>query len=252
MGTMQQAIVPRDVCITVDMEPDCPPFLWTWRGMVEGAPRLLDMLAEERVPATCFTTGETAQRHPDAVARMVADGHELACHGMTHTPFPQLDPSRADWEIATSAEILRRFAPITSFRAPNLMFPDAYLQILERHGFALDSSAAKYKLAYWRHAAPTRLTRIPASMTSSVIRLPARIRDPWLLALRAPVVLFVHPWEFVDLTRERLRLDCRFRTGTAALSDLRAVIQLFRKRGDVFRCMRDLAPVCHPGAGQQP
>jgi hypothetical protein len=52
-------------------------------------------------------------------------------------------------------------------------------------------------------------------MTSSVLRLPAFVRDPWLAALRDPVVLFVHPWEFVDLTRERLRYDCRFRRATS-------------------------------------
>jgi hypothetical protein len=79
-------------------------------------------------------------------------------------------------------------------------------------------------------------------MTSSVLRLPRAIRDPWLLALRDPVVLFVHPWEFVDLTRERLRLDCRFRTGAVALQCLREVIQLFQRRGDTLVTMRDLLP----------
>ena len=47
--------------------------------------------------------------------------------------------------------------------------------------------------------------------------------------LSDPVVLFVHPWEFVDLTRERLRYDCRFRTGDVALRCLREVID--RSRG---------------------
>ena len=34
------------VSFTVDLEPDCPPYLWTWRGVEEGMPRLLAMLAE--------------------------------------------------------------------------------------------------------------------------------------------------------------------------------------------------------------
>jgi hypothetical protein len=78
-------------------------------------------------------------------------------------------------------------------------------------------------------------------MTSSVLRLPAVVRDPWLARLRDPVVLFVHPWEFVDLTRERLRLDCRFRTGDVALRCLRDVIASFRARGARFMTMRELA-----------
>jgi hypothetical protein len=73
-----------------------------------------------------------------------------------------------------------------------------------------------------------------------VLRLPRWIRDPWLLALADPVVLFVHPWEFVDLTRERLRYDCRFRTGDVALRCLREVIELFAARGASFHTMREL------------
>lgn len=233
---------PLDVCITVDMEPDCPPFLWTWRGMIEGAPLLLDVFARHEIATTCFTTGETARQHPAMVERMVAEGHELASHGMTHTPFPGLDRDTARWEIETSAEILRKFAPVTSFRAPNLLFPHACLDLLETAGFSLDSSHGKHKLAWWfgPKSPPTSLTRIPASCTSSVLRLPAAIRDRFLLSLKGPVVLFMHPWEFVDLTRLKLRYDCRFRTGDPALADVDAVILLFKAHGARFVRMRDL------------
>jgi hypothetical protein len=77
-------------------------------------------------------------------------------------------------------------------------------------------------------------------MTSSMLRLPRWIRDPWLLTLSSPVVLFVHPWEFVDLRRERLRLDCRFRTGDEALDDLRSAIALFAAHGARFVRMDEL------------
>jgi hypothetical protein len=79
-------------------------------------------------------------------------------------------------------------------------------------------------------------------MTSSVLRLPAFVRDPWLRSLADPVVLFVHPWEFVDLTREDLRYDCRFRTGDVALRCVREVIELFQRRGARFVTMRELEP----------
>ncbi len=142
-----------------------------------------------------------------------------------------------------STEALRAFGvPVTSFRAPNLRFPDRYLPLLEEQHFEVDSSQAKYKRAYYGPPAPTRLTRVPASMTSSVLRLPAWIRDPWLLRLESPVVLFVHPWEFVDLTRERLRLDCRFRTGQPALRAVLEVVALFRKRGATFVRMNHFRP----------
>lgn len=233
----------RRVSITVDFEPDCPPYLSsTFRGIEEGAPALLDLFRELDVPATYFTTGEVAARYPEAVRALVAAGHELGCHGVTHSAFDTLDEAAARWEIEQSARLLRTFAPVSSFRAPYLRFPEPYVRLLEQADFALDSSLAKYKSSWREPRLPTTLTRIPASMTSSVLRLPSWIRDPWLLSLNDPVVLFVHPWEFVDLTRADLRYDCRFRTGAVALRCLREVIELFSRHGTQFLPMRALAP----------
>ena len=233
---------PLRVALTVDFEPDCPPYLsTTFRGIEHGAPRLLELFADTGVCATYFTTSEVAERYPAAVRALLDGGHELGCHGVTHTAFDHMVEGTARWEIEHSSRVLRAFAPVTSFRAPYLRFPEVYVPLLEATGFALDSSLAKYKWSYRAPRRPTSLARIPASMTSSVLRLPAFVRDPWLAALRDPVVLFVHPWEFVDLTRERLRVDCRFRTGDIALRCLGEVIASFVARGSRFVTMRELA-----------
>jgi peptidoglycan-N-acetylglucosamine deacetylase len=232
---------PLRVALTVDFEPDCPPYLTSsFRGIEQGAPRLLELFTATGVRATYFTTSEVADRYPGAVRDLLAGGHELGCHGVTHTAFDRMDEAMAEWEIEHSARVLRTFDAVTSFRAPYLRFPEPFVSLLERHGFALDASLAKYKRSYRAPRRPTTLARIPASMTSSVLRLPAFVRDPWLATLRDPVVLFVHPWEFVDLTRERLRYDCRFRTGDVALRCLRDVIDAFSRRGATFVPMREL------------
>jgi peptidoglycan/xylan/chitin deacetylase (PgdA/CDA1 family) len=232
---------PIDVCISIDMEPDCPPYLSGWRGVREGGPRLLELFESEGIKATYFTTGVTAAENPDAICELVAGGHELACHGMNHRAFPELGEDDARREIVEALDTLRAFAPVTSFRAPYLRFPPAYLGLLAEAGITLDSSQAKYKWSALDRPEAAPVKRIPVSTTSSVLRLPAWLRDPCLRSLRGPVVLFVHPWEFVDLTREKLRLDCRFRTGLPALGDLRDVIRLFKARGARFRRMGDLA-----------
>jgi hypothetical protein len=154
-----------------------------------------------------------------------------------------MSESDAEEEIAESCRVLRGFgAPVRSFRAPNLQLPRHYLPILERHEIRLDSSQARYKSDYYRRPTVSRVTRIPASVTSSVLRLPRWIRDPWLLSLSSPVVLFVHPWEFVDLRRENLRVDCRFRTGDEALRAIDEVLEIFETRGATFVRMGDLLP----------
>jgi peptidoglycan/xylan/chitin deacetylase (PgdA/CDA1 family) len=232
-----------NAAFTCDLEPDCPPYLKGFRGVEEGLPKLLALLESLGVRATFFTTGEVAQKYPEAARAVIAGGHELACHGMSHTAFTAMSPDAARAEIVESAAILREFAPVTSFRAPYLKFPDAYLGLLENAGFVVDSSQAKYKKAYYdskRAAVPTSLRRIPASLTSSALRIPRLLRDAYVRAVSEPVVLFVHPWEFVDLRRERLRFDCRFRTGDVAIDCVGDVLRGMQRRGAKFLTMEEL------------
>src|SRR4051812_35969230 len=92
-----------DAAFTVDLEPDCPPFLHGFRGVEQGLPRLFDVLQRQSVKATFFTTGEVARRYPDAVRSVIDAGHELACHGMTHTSFAKMNRDAARREIDESA-----------------------------------------------------------------------------------------------------------------------------------------------------
>jgi peptidoglycan/xylan/chitin deacetylase (PgdA/CDA1 family) len=231
---------PPQVCLTVDMERDCPPYLHTFRGVEEGMAPLLALLEQEGVRGTFFVTGEIATRYPHAIQEIVSRGHELGSHGLTHANFTLMDRERAGGEIRASMDIIRQFGPVQSFRAPHLIFPDQFLGLLEEAGLVTDSSQARYKVSCYRRPWPTTLKRVPVSVTSSVLRLPRWIRNPWLWSLSSPVVLFVHPWEFVDLRKERLRLDCRFRTGPEALACLRSTLVFFRRRGARFLRIGDL------------
>ena len=230
------------VCLTVDLEHDCPPYLSGYRGIEEGVPRLLELLRAEQIQATWFCTGDVARRYPERIRELVAADHELGCHGDSHRPFDMMTSDEAEREIEQASQTLRQFHPVTSFRAPNLRFPDSYLNLLEENGYRLDSSQAIYKAAYRRPRAPCKLLRIPASVTSSVLRLPRWIRYSYFKRLKQPIVLFVHPWEFVDLRREKLRLDCRFRTGQVALTCLQENIRFFKGRSAQFVRMQDLQP----------
>jgi peptidoglycan/xylan/chitin deacetylase (PgdA/CDA1 family) len=233
-----------DLCLTVDLEPDCPPYLSGWTGVELGMPEVLDLFARSELLATVFATGESAERYPDLIRRIVDEGHELGCHGQSHRSFSALGPDEAEREIARSAELLRRFAPVTSFRAPYLDFPERYIPMLEAHGFMIDASRGRYKPAHWfRKPAVSPVRRIPASTTSSVLRAPPALRDLLFGLMRSPVVLFVHPWEFVDQSEAPIPWDCRFGTGAAALASLSSTIDFFAHRGHRFVRMTDLPAV---------
>ena len=227
----------RPALFTVDVEPDCPPYLWTFRGMEDGMPRLLDLMGEADVRGTFFTTADVARRYPRIVQRIVDDGHELASHGVTHRAFDTLSLAEARQEIAGSVAVLRDVAPVDAFRAPYLRFPDAYAALLPEHGITVDCSVARYKRGGMGHTPGLR--RIPASVTSSVLRMPDAIRWPYIRVMGWPLVLFVHPWEFVDLRRTGIRWDCRFRTGGRALQAVREVFARVGRRGGTFLTVRD-------------
>ncbi|MBI2091739.1 MAG: polysaccharide deacetylase family protein [Deltaproteobacteria bacterium] len=228
------------VFITVDVEEDCPPFAKTCRGINEGMPKLLGLLKEANIPATFFATAEIAGKYPDAIDRLVASGHELGCHGNRHIRLDRADSEAVRHEIAEAAKTLRRFYKVTSFRAPYLQFPRRHLKILADNGFRLDSSEAKHKNPLVRPSLRDGIFCVPASTTSIVLRMPSLIRNSILSCLRDPVVLFVHPWEYVNLQKEHLRFDCKFRTGDIAFDVLRETICFFKDRGAVFLRMEEL------------
>ncbi len=234
--------MPR-VCITVDVEHDCPPFLTTYRGIEEGLPRLLGLLADEGVRGTFFTTGDVARKHPDAVHAIVDGGHELGCHGDTHRRFGAMDEAEARREIEDASATLRAFAPVRSFRAPNLDFPARYLPILRANDYSVDSSEGRHKPGSFFKAPGIEngVLRVPASTAPSVVRLPRFLRHRIFARFSDPVVLFFHPWEFVDMTRAPIPRDCRYRTGQPALDDLRDAIRFFGNRAARFHTIGDLA-----------
>ncbi len=50
----------------------------------QGIPRIVNMLQEEGLKATFFTTSYTADIHPEVIRELAALGHEIAYHGYLH------------------------------------------------------------------------------------------------------------------------------------------------------------------------
>ena len=233
----------RLAAISFDVEQDCPPYLSTTRGMEEGLPRILDLLSSKKVRATFFFTGEMARRYPRLARRVVDEGHELGCHGLRHERFDRLTPGDARRVIEKATTLLRGFSEdVASFRAPNLQRPRWMLPILRGNGYTVDSSVARYKPPFPRAASwrEDGITVVPVSVTSSVLRLPWPLQKR-IHSLLATPVYFSHPWEYVDMTRSGVRLDCRFNTGDKALDLLEKLLDYLKSRGYRLVTIRELA-----------
>ncbi len=227
------------VAITFDVEHDCPPYLTTTRGMEEGLPRILDLLSEKGVKATFFFTAEMARRFPELVKRVIDEGHELGSHNYNHERLDRLNFDEGRRVIEKSLEVLRKFGDVVSFRAPNLQFPDEYYRVLEENKILVDSSKATYKGYRAGVKFFGNVLEVPASTTSSIIRLPWRIQRIIHSRLREPRVYFAHPWEFVPMQREKIRWDCRFNTGDKAVGLLGMLVDYYKRQGAEFLTMAE-------------
>jgi peptidoglycan/xylan/chitin deacetylase (PgdA/CDA1 family) len=56
-------------------------------GPSEDTPRLLEILADDRVPATFFQCGANVERLPGIARAVAAAGHEIGNHSQTHPPM---------------------------------------------------------------------------------------------------------------------------------------------------------------------
>lgn len=84
-------------------------------------PAVLDALAEAGVRATFFVLGSRAERHPELIARLVDEGHELALHGWRHRHGWVRWPGEAYADVVRGAQELERLtgAPPRFFRPPH-------------------------------------------------------------------------------------------------------------------------------------
>ena len=89
-------------------------------GPGEYTERLLDILKQDRVPATFFVLGRCAVSRPETVLRMVKERHEVGGHSYTHTYLPGLSDAKLDFEMGDTAKAVEEITgkPMTLFRAP--------------------------------------------------------------------------------------------------------------------------------------
>ncbi|BAB05636.1 polysaccharide deacetylase family protein [Halalkalibacterium halodurans] len=98
------------IALTFDDGPD-PRF----------TPQVLDVLQEYNVPATFFVMGRRAERFPDLVTRMAAEGHVIGNHSYSHPNFVvEDDVALLEQEVLQTEAIIQNLVGYRPrfFRAP--------------------------------------------------------------------------------------------------------------------------------------
>ena len=153
-------------------------------GAQAGIGRLLDSLARHDVRATFFIPGYDAERYPEVMARIAADGHEPAGHGYAHEDFSALAPEAQEAALARGEAAFERIfgAKPRGWRAPDGLMSLETRAILARRGFPYDSSYNDDDLPYVVGEGARRLAELPVFWSSSDRNYYALYRQPEVVA----------------------------------------------------------------------
>ena len=136
-------------------EPQCP---------TAGRPRSLDLLHRHAIQASFFVPGWIAERHPDRIADIADQGHEIAHHGYQHEPPATLTSDEDEGELLDRASAI--LEDVTGqkplgYRSPSWELSADSLRLLKERGFVYDSSLMASDVPYFVEAGDGQLVEIP-------------------------------------------------------------------------------------------
>jgi peptidoglycan/xylan/chitin deacetylase (PgdA/CDA1 family) len=101
--------------------------------------KVLDILADEGVPATFFVLGANVERHPALVRRAHDEGHAVGIHGMTHAKLTRAPADAIDQQVSGVTRILERLGitPASVYRTPHGYKSSGVFEVARRRGLTL-------------------------------------------------------------------------------------------------------------------
>ncbi len=139
-GTVSIDVDPLDAHLAGYGVPDAPPDLLVYERAI---PRILERLAEHSIRATFFWVARDSAARAQQLREIVAAGHEVASHTVSHPEawrlLPQLEVAR---ELRDSKDRLEQAAgaPVVGFRSPGWHGPLGLAEALRVAGYRYDAS----------------------------------------------------------------------------------------------------------------
>jgi allantoinase len=119
-------------------------------GSRAGFWRIMRELERRAMPVTIFGVAMALERNPDAVAAMIAGGHEIACHGLRWITYQQIDEATEREHMRRAVEIIRRMtgsSPLGWYTGRDS--PNTRRLVVEHGGFLYDADSYADDLPYW-------------------------------------------------------------------------------------------------------
>lgn len=139
-------------------------------GSRAGHWRILDLLAECRVPATYFAVSGALEKHPEAARSIVEAGHEVVSHGARWIDYDEVPEATERAHMARSLDVLERLCgerPVGWYTGR--VSPHTRALAVEQ-GLQYDSDAYNDDLPYWTRVGDTPHLVLPYSFDCNDMR----------------------------------------------------------------------------------
>lgn len=115
-----------------------------------GLDKILALLKRQKIRATFFFLGWIAERYPDTVRQVAAEGHEIALHGYHHRLIYEQTPEAFETDLRDGLSAIRKAyeGPVKGYRAPSFSIRQDTLwalDIIQKLGLRYDSSIFPFK-----------------------------------------------------------------------------------------------------------
>lgn len=112
--------------------------------------KILDILAANNVKATFYAPLSYIKNYPDTIRRIIAEGHTLGNHSVTHTLMTAVDLDRLHDELMHTNVYVEKYFnyKITTFRPPTGNF--SIRTLCETKSYGMDSVFWSYSYEDWR------------------------------------------------------------------------------------------------------
>jgi polysaccharide deacetylase family protein (PEP-CTERM system associated) len=136
--------------------------------VVEATHPILDLLDQYQTKASFFVVGEVAEQNPGLIQSIFERGHEIGCHGYSHTLLYKMNESLFREELEHFHSVIEKIlgkVEIKGFRAPCFSIDNRSkwaLRVLSDFGYRYDASIFPLKVnpLYGVKGAPTQPYRI--------------------------------------------------------------------------------------------
>jgi peptidoglycan/xylan/chitin deacetylase (PgdA/CDA1 family) len=127
--------------------------------------RILKILGRHGVPSTFFVNGATAQKYPDSVRAIAAQGHEVAAHSWNaadHFTMPVKKEDELIGRVIASLEKAAGTRP-SGWLTPRAQISEHTIELIMKHGFTWHSDCFDDDLPYLLKANGHALVEVPRS-----------------------------------------------------------------------------------------